>query len=124
MIDEFPALFVAAACAQRRTLLQGLGELRVKESDRLGAMARALARWASASTRSRLDPHRGRQLRRRRSTAAATTASRWPWRGRAVGGGEVRIADCANVDTSFPASSRWRSRGMNLRAAEPARIGP
>lgn len=43
MIDEFPALFVAAALAQGRTVTRGLEELRVKESDRLAVMAAALA---------------------------------------------------------------------------------
>lgn len=42
MIDEFPVLFVAAALAQGRTVTRGLDELRVKESDRLSAMAAAL----------------------------------------------------------------------------------
>jgi 3-phosphoshikimate 1-carboxyvinyltransferase len=43
MIDEYPALAVAAAFAQGRTVMRGLGELRVKESDRLAAMAEGLA---------------------------------------------------------------------------------
>ena len=43
MIDEFPVLFVAAALAQGTTVTRGLDELRVKESDRLSAMAAALA---------------------------------------------------------------------------------
>ena len=43
MIDEFPVLFVAAAVAQGRTVTRGLEELRVKESDRIDAMATALA---------------------------------------------------------------------------------
>lgn len=42
MIDEFPVLFVAAALAEGRTVTSGLDELRVKESDRLTAMAEAL----------------------------------------------------------------------------------
>ncbi len=42
MIDEFPVLFVAAAVAHGRTTTSGLEELRVKESDRLTAMAAAL----------------------------------------------------------------------------------
>lgn len=42
MIDEFPALFVAAALAEGRTTTSGLEELRVKESDRLAVMATAL----------------------------------------------------------------------------------
>jgi 3-phosphoshikimate 1-carboxyvinyltransferase len=41
-IDEFPALFIAAACAQGRTVLRGAKELRVKESDRIAAMAEGL----------------------------------------------------------------------------------
>lgn len=41
-IDEFPVLFVAAACAEGETLLRGAEELRVKESDRLDAMAQGL----------------------------------------------------------------------------------
>ncbi|MFK8047602.1 MAG: 3-phosphoshikimate 1-carboxyvinyltransferase [Halioglobus sp.] len=41
-IDEFPALFIAAACAHGRTVLRGAKELRVKESDRIAAMAEGL----------------------------------------------------------------------------------
>ena len=39
MIDEFPALFVAAALAEGNTRVRGAAELRVKESDRIDAMA-------------------------------------------------------------------------------------
>ncbi|MBA4049222.1 MAG: 3-phosphoshikimate 1-carboxyvinyltransferase, partial [Sphingomonas sp.] len=42
MIDEYPALFVAAAFASGRTVARGAQELRVKESDRIAAMAAAL----------------------------------------------------------------------------------
>jgi 3-phosphoshikimate 1-carboxyvinyltransferase len=42
MIDEFPVLFVAAACAHGRTVMRGLDELRVKESDRIAVMAAGL----------------------------------------------------------------------------------
>jgi len=41
-IDEFPAIFIAAACAQGKTVLTGAEELRVKESDRIQAMADGL----------------------------------------------------------------------------------
>ena len=41
-IDEFPVLFIAAACAEGRTVLRGADELRVKESDRIAAMAEGL----------------------------------------------------------------------------------
>jgi len=43
MIDEYPILAMAAACARGRTVMHGLAELRVKESDRLAAVARGLA---------------------------------------------------------------------------------
>lgn len=43
MIDEYPILAVAASCAAGRTVMRGLHELRVKESDRLSAIARGLA---------------------------------------------------------------------------------
>lgn len=42
-IDEFPAFFIAAACAEGDTLVTGAAELRVKESDRIAVMARGLA---------------------------------------------------------------------------------
>lgn len=42
MIDEFPVLFVAASLAKGKTVTTGLEELRVKESDRIAAMAAAL----------------------------------------------------------------------------------
>src|SRR6516165_9416569 len=44
MIDEFPILAVAAACASGRTVMRGLAELRVKESDRLAGIAAGLAK--------------------------------------------------------------------------------
>lgn len=43
MIDEYPALFVAAACARGKSRFRGLAELRVKESDRLAKMAEGLS---------------------------------------------------------------------------------
>ena len=44
MIDEYPALAMAAACAEGKTVMRGLAELRVKESDRLAAVSAGLAR--------------------------------------------------------------------------------
>jgi 3-phosphoshikimate 1-carboxyvinyltransferase len=43
MIDEYPILAVAAGCARGRTVMRGLAELRVKESDRLSGIAAGLA---------------------------------------------------------------------------------
>ena len=55
MIDEYPILAVAAACARGRTIMRGLAELRVKESDRLAG-----------------DRRGPRALRRRRRGSRAT----------------------------------------------------
>lgn len=41
-IDEFPIIFVAAACAQGETLIRGIQELRFKETDRIAVMAKGL----------------------------------------------------------------------------------
>jgi 3-phosphoshikimate 1-carboxyvinyltransferase len=43
MIDEYPVLAVAASCAKGRTVMRGLAELRVKESDRFTGIATGLA---------------------------------------------------------------------------------
>jgi 3-phosphoshikimate 1-carboxyvinyltransferase len=43
MIDEYPVLAALAATAEGRTVMRGIGEMRVKESDRIAAMARGLA---------------------------------------------------------------------------------
>ena len=43
MIDEYPVLAAVAATAEGRTAMRGIGEMRVKESDRIAAMARGLA---------------------------------------------------------------------------------
>jgi 3-phosphoshikimate 1-carboxyvinyltransferase len=42
MIDEYPILAVAAAFAEGRTVMRGIGEMRVKESDRIALMAAGL----------------------------------------------------------------------------------
>ena len=42
MIDEYPALAIAAACAKGKTIMQGLAELRIKESDRISAITQGL----------------------------------------------------------------------------------
>ena len=53
MIDEYPILAVAAAFARGTTVMRGLGELRVKESDRLAAMAARPRRLRRHGSRSR-----------------------------------------------------------------------
>jgi 3-phosphoshikimate 1-carboxyvinyltransferase len=103
-IDEFPVLFVAAACAEGMTVLTGAEELRVKESDRIQVMAdglKALGVTAKPTPDGiiiqggpigggRVDSHGDHRI----AMAFAMAALR--------ASGEITIDDCANVNTSFP----------------------
>src|SRR5262249_60500383 len=64
LIDEVPALAVAAACAEGRFTLSGASELRVKESDRIAALAEGLGRLGVAIQErpDGLEIHGGRPL--------------------------------------------------------------
>ena len=104
MIDEFPALFVAAACAEGMTTIRGAAELRVKESDRIATMARGLeARGVNIPERpdgatllggpiggGSVDSHGDHRIAM--SFAIAGLVATAP----------ITIGDCANVATSFP----------------------
>ena len=104
MIDEFPALFVAAASAEGPTVVRGAAELRVKESDRLAVMSAGLRAlglrvdetpdgatiFPGALQGGRIDSHGDHRIAM--SFAAAAQ----------VASGEIRIDDVANVATSFP----------------------
>ncbi len=105
MIDEFPALFVAAAAAQGNTVVRGAAELRVKESDRLAAMATGLRTLGVQvdETEDGATIHGGAAL------GSGTIESHGDHRiamAFAIAGqlstGEVRVNDIANVATSFP----------------------
>ncbi|WP_447896087.1 bifunctional prephenate dehydrogenase/3-phosphoshikimate 1-carboxyvinyltransferase [Vreelandella sp. GE22] len=111
-IDEFPALFIAAANARGTTRLRGAEELRVKESDRLQAMADGLAILGVEHTvvEDGIDIVGG-QLSADASPnyAGGTVDSLGDHRiamAFAVAGlrasSEIVINDCANVATSFP----------------------
>ena len=122
MIDEFPALFVAAALAEGETRVSGAAELRVKESDRIAAMATALQALGADIVET---PDgaiiQGGKLRggvadshgdHRIAMALAVAAQR--------ADGEVRIRDCANVATSFPGfEALARGVGLGLQADGP-----
>jgi len=105
LIDEIPILAVAAALADGETVIEGAGELRVKEVDRLAALSEELSRLG-ADIRQVGDGLRiggGRPLR------ATTVSSRGDHRmamSLAVAAlcaeGETEIGDVACVDTSFP----------------------
>ena len=101
-IDEFPAVFVAAAGARGVTRVTGAGELRVKESDRIAASAAGLAALGiparatgdgmviegGAMSGGEVDSAGDHRIAMAFATAAA--------------GAPVRVRDCRNVATSFP----------------------
>lgn len=113
-IDEFPVLFVAAACAHGATTLTGAEELRVKESDRIAVMADGLtalgvnaqptkdgmrvagtdneqaAREAMVFKGGNIDSHGDHRI----AMAFAVASLR--------ASGDITIDDVANVATSFP----------------------
>lgn len=120
MIDEFPALFVAAAAARGATVIRGAGELRVKESDRIATMAAGLRSLGivieetadgAVITGGRLgggiiESHGDHRIAM--SFAVAAQLARR----------EVRINDVANVTTSFPDFvSTATAAGLSLRNA-------
>lgn len=104
MIDEFPALFIAAAVASGTTVIRGAAELRVKESDRIATMANGLRTLGAAveETPDGAVIHGGRlgdgtvesHLDHRIAMSFAVAGL--------VATGPVRINDCAHVATSFP----------------------
>ncbi|HXH72664.1 MAG TPA: 3-phosphoshikimate 1-carboxyvinyltransferase [Mariprofundaceae bacterium] len=124
-IDEFPVLFVAAALADGEFVLEGAEELRVKESDRIAAMAAAL-REAGADIDERSDGVRIRGIKslkggievdahgdHRIAMAMAVAAQRAT--------GDIRIRNAAAIATSFPDFvALAQSLGMNVRWEEAA----
>lgn len=104
MIDEFPALFVAAAAARGTTHVRGAAELRVKESDRIAVMARGLRALGVAleETPDGAIIHGGNINGGKADSAGDhRCAMSFAIAGLLAGSG-VRILDCANVATSFP----------------------
>jgi 3-phosphoshikimate 1-carboxyvinyltransferase len=103
-IDEFPALLIAAAVASGETVLSGAAELRVKESDRIAAMAAGLAALGITAAASQdglrvtggilqggeVDSYGDHRIAMAFAVAGAAAS------------GPVRVRDCGNVNTSFP----------------------
>lgn len=122
-IDEFPALFIAAACASGETVLTGAEELRVKESDRIQTMADGLVVLGvrhqvltdgiriegmgeqGSFGQGTIDSHGDHRIAMS-FTMAALRAN-----------GPIRILDCNNVATSFPGFAELaRGCGIGLQA--------
>jgi 3-phosphoshikimate 1-carboxyvinyltransferase len=123
-IDEFPVLFVAAACARGTTVVSGAEELRVKESDRIATMSAGLAALGV--------PHRvapdGLEIEGRPEGPAFSGGevdSRGDHRiamsfavASVRAAAPIRIRDVANVATSFPGFLELaRSLGLELTEA-------
>ncbi|PTL88925.1 bifunctional prephenate dehydrogenase/3-phosphoshikimate 1-carboxyvinyltransferase [Halomonas litopenaei] len=123
-IDEFPALFIAAANAEGTTRLRGAEELRVKESDRLQSMADGMSVLGIDNTLyddgidivgkggdganyggGRVDSHEDHRIAMAFTIAALRASS------------PIEVNDCANVATSFPGFVEL-ARGVGLELEE------
>jgi 3-phosphoshikimate 1-carboxyvinyltransferase len=103
-IDEFPALFIAAACAEGETILTGAEELRVKESDRIQVMADGLT---TLGIKAEPTPDgiiiQGGQIGSGRVVSHGDHRIAMSFAMAALrASGSIEIEDCANVATSFP----------------------
>jgi 3-phosphoshikimate 1-carboxyvinyltransferase len=121
-IDELPVLFIAAACASGETLVTGAEELRVKESDRLAAMATGLrvlgvqCELLPGGIRiqggplggGRIDSHGDHRVAMAFAVASVRAS------------GAIEIDDVANVATSFPDfPATARGAGLAVGLAGP-----
>lgn len=120
-IDEFPVLFVAAACAKGQTVLTGAEELRVKESDRIQVMADGLNQLgvdaqatadgmiinSSAIQGGEVVSHGDHRI----AMAFAIAGLRAE--------GAITIRDCENVNTSFPGFvALVKDLGLDIKIVE------
>lgn len=124
-IDEFPAIFIAAACAEGETRLRDAAELRVKETDRIAVMAEGLATLGvgvevfedgvtiagrphgPAFSGGVLDSHGDHRIAMAFAMAALRASA------------AIAINDCDNVDTSFPGFvERAAESGLAIEAIE------
>ncbi|XKY21861.1 bifunctional prephenate dehydrogenase/3-phosphoshikimate 1-carboxyvinyltransferase [Pseudomonas luteola] len=122
-IDEFPVLFVAASCAQGRTVLRGAEELRVKESDRIQVMADGLKVLGVSATPTPdgivieggsmgggdVESHGDHRIAMAFSVASLRASA------------PIRIRDCANVATSFPGFLELAAKA-GIRVKEEASV--
>ena len=128
-IDEFPSLFIAAACAEGQTILTGAAELRVKESDRIQVMADGLkimgiecaptedgiiiegkaqsGEWGAIFTGGEIESHHDHRIAMSFSMAGLRTS------------GEIKIVGTETVATSFPTFTQLANQaGLNIQVTE------
>ena len=128
-IDEFPALFIAAACAEGQTVLTGAAELRVKESDRIQVMADGLktmgidctptddgiiiegkghsGEWGAIFTGGEIESHHDHRIAMSFSMAGLRTS------------GEIKIIGTETVATSFPTFTQLSNQaGLAIQVTE------
>ena len=128
-IDEFPALFIAAACAEGQTVLTGAAELRVKESDRIQVMADGLktmgidctptddgiiiegkgqsGEWGAIFTGGEIESHHDHRIAMSFSMAGLRTS------------GAIKIVGTETVATSFPTFTELASTaGLAIQVTE------
>ena len=128
-IDEFPALFIAAACAEGQTILTGAAELRVKESDRIQVMADGLKTmgidctptddgiiiegkgksgdWSTIFTGGEIESHHDHRIAMSFSMAGLRTS------------GAIKIVGTETVATSFPTFTELANQaGLAIQVSE------
>ena len=120
-IDEFPVLFIAAACAHGTTRLSEAEELRVKESDRIQVMADGLTQLGITTQVNAdgiviegglmgggaVDSHGDHRIAMAFSVASLRAQQ------------AISIKDCANVDTSFPGfADLAQQAGINIKIGD------
>lgn len=126
-IDELPAIFIAAACADGTTRLTGAAELRVKESDRIAVMADGLATLGVTVSvqddgltivgRPQADSFDGGRIHSHADHRIAMSFTMAALRARAP----IVIDDCDFVDTSFPGFvDRAREAGLAIDVQDQA----
>lgn len=116
-IDEFPAVFIAAACASGETLVTGAEELRVKESDRIQSMCDGLTAVGIEAEAKPDGAHitggkiRGGTVDSKGDHRVAMSFAMAALRAEKP----ITILDCANVNTSFPGFAELaKSSGLNI----------
>ena len=117
-IDEFPVLFIAAACAQGETVVTGAEELRVKESDRIQVMADGLVALG-IDARPTADGMiiQGGKIGSGRINSCGDHRIAMAFAMAALrANGPIVIDDCANVATSFPGFQRLaQAAGLDVQ---------